>query len=63
MRLTTKYAIAALALFVSGCATTSVSECSWAKLIRPTSGDVEVISEDLAEQLLSHNLKYEEFCK
>jgi hypothetical protein len=38
--------------FLGGCVQTS---CDWAFPIRPTAGDVQVISDGLARDLLRHN--------
>lgn len=53
--------IAALLITVTGCESTpeiryiKQVDCSMFRIIYPTSKDVEVISEKLVEQILSHN--------
>lgn len=37
-------------------------ECQWAQIIRPTQGDVDVISDDLVAQILRHNKLVERHC-
>ncbi len=46
----------------SGCVQTASEACDWASPIRPTANDVAVISDGLAEDLLTHNLTGAELC-
>jgi hypothetical protein len=38
------------------------NDCDWAKPIRPTSGDLQVASPDLIEDVLVHNRSGAKFC-
>ena len=49
---------------VSGCGSTPKNDyCLIAEPIRPTSGDIDSMSDDLVEQLLIHNELYDKLCK
>ena len=53
-----------LTIAVTGCETTPKSDfCLIANVIRPTSDDVDLISDELVEQILAHNEQVERLCK
>lgn len=65
MRTTACAAVVATSLVLSGCShfgTPSASHCAGWRQINPTAGDVEVISDPLAGQILSHNLHGASVC-
>lgn len=52
-----------LAISVSGCVNGYVTKsCDWAKPIRPTNKDVDVISDKLTRQVLEHNVTGSRVC-
>ncbi|AIM40794.1 Rz-like spanin [Idiomarinaceae phage Phi1M2-2] len=64
MKYATMFAGLMLMLAATGCATTPTNDyCLIASEIRPTSADVDVISDALVEQLLVHNEIYATLCK
>lgn len=53
-----------LVIAASGCENTPISDyCLIASQIRPTSADVDVISDALVEQILTHNEQHAKLCK
>lgn len=47
----------------SGCATGPATDgCEWVSAIRPTSADVDVMSDTLAGQILAHNMAGARVC-
>ncbi len=50
-------------LSVSSCASTQKNDyCLIASVIRPTTDDIEAISDDLVAQIVAHNMQYQEIC-
>lgn len=54
--------LAAAALALAGCQTTSGPACSGWQPIRPTKADVAAVSDTLASQILAHNRQGQATC-
>ncbi|AIM40732.1 Rz-like spanin [Idiomarinaceae phage 1N2-2] len=64
MKCVTMFAGLMLISAATGCAVTPTNDyCLIASEIRPTSADVDVISDALVEQLLVHNEIYDTLCR
>lgn len=64
MRLITRYGTYLLAILLTGCATSSIEVvdlgCFWTAPIRVV--DADVLTDVTADQMLAHNLSWQEHC-
>lgn len=62
IRSNARYLLLSLTLFGSGCASTvATSPCSWVKIITVSSADV--LTDQTAREILTHNEAVERICK
>ena len=59
MRLMQRLTLLFAVILVGGCVQ---SDCDWAKPIRPTTGDLGVVSPGLAREVLAHNQTGAKLC-
>ena len=63
MRLKSAFVVLVVMSLMLSCATATSSGCEWVKKIYPHSTDISLMSTQLMQDLLAHNIKVDEFCR